>query len=141
MQYGAFKDVNGAVQETVVDVGTCCCTYSKGVTPSFESCYCPPNHSLDWWFSWEVQDFVALVLRDGGHIVHRWVDVATQSMIGHLFCPEENFHVFKDIHIEHGRGPLCTTCGAGWIDELQKVSPSPPPEQSPPLPDAEPPPV
>lgn len=29
--------------------------------------------SLDWWFSWEVQDFVQLVLRTGGHIEHRWV--------------------------------------------------------------------
>ena len=27
--------------------------------------------SLDWWFSWEVQDFVQLVLRTGGHIEHR----------------------------------------------------------------------
>ena len=44
--------------------------------------------NLEWWFSWEVQDFLQLVLRSGGHIENQWLDVVTESMISHMFCPE-----------------------------------------------------
>jgi len=72
---------------------------------------------LDWWFSWQVQDFVQLVLRTGGHIEHRWVDVSTQSMINHLFCPEANFHTHPwDITHGHGKDMcLGMSCGKDWM--------------------------
>ena len=74
--------------------------------------------SLDWWFSWEVQDFVQLVLRTGGHIEQRWVDVATQSMINHLFVSEERFYTHP-WDISHGHGvDTCLKamlCGKDWL--------------------------
>ena len=87
---------------------------------------CPDNvNSLDWWFSWEVQDFIQLVLRTGGHIEHRWVDVATQSMVRHLFCPDTRFLPHhEDFEVKHGRGE-CGVCGEGWAEETRDEHPSP----------------
>ncbi|KAG1661350.1 hypothetical protein FOA52_002464 [Chlamydomonas sp. UWO 241] len=67
--------------------------------------------SIDWWFSQDVQDFVQLVLRTGAHIEHRWVDIATETMVRDLFCPLSHFHTYDPalVSIEHGKGlnPLC----------------------------------
>jgi hypothetical protein len=34
-------------------------------------------------------------------------------MIRHLFCPEDKFHVFEDIAIDHGRNPVCSKQNVG----------------------------
>ncbi|KAG1655152.1 hypothetical protein FOA52_008357 [Chlamydomonas sp. UWO 241] len=62
--------------------------------------------SIDWWFSHDVQDFMQLLLRTGAHIEHRWVDVATETMVRDLFCPLSHFHTYDPalVQIDHGHG-------------------------------------
>ena len=72
---------------------------------------------LEWWFSWEVQDFIQLVLHTGLHIEHRWNEQATQAMISHLFLSENRLHLVKEFIIHHGREKHefdCDPCGVGW---------------------------
>ena len=52
--------------------------------------------SVDFWFRDDVQDFVDLVLRNGGHIEHRWNEQATNGMIRHLFIPSERMHLLQN---------------------------------------------
>lgn len=62
--------------------------------------------SLDWYMSWEVQDFLNLVFETGGHIEHRWCDAVTMGMLSQLFVPEANFHgeyVRKEVKRERER--------------------------------------
>ena len=78
-----------------------------------------------------MQDFVQLVLRTGGHIEHRWVDVATQSMARHLFCPDARFLPHhEDFEVHHGRG-VCDVCGEGWAGETLTDQPPPPASEGP----------
>jgi len=73
--------------------------------------------SLDHWFTWEIQDFVQMVLQSGGHIEHRWVDISTHSMIRHMFTPDEKIHILTDIDSDHGHGrnhPKCLPC-SDWM--------------------------
>ncbi|GAX84688.1 hypothetical protein CEUSTIGMA_g12109.t1 [Chlamydomonas eustigma] len=66
---------------------------------------------LDHWFSWEIQDFLQLVIRTGGHIEHRWNEISTQAMIRHMFTPDKHVHIFSDHKIRHGRHPdSCSAC-------------------------------
>ncbi|GAX77836.1 hypothetical protein CEUSTIGMA_g5278.t1 [Chlamydomonas eustigma] len=70
---------------------------------------------LDHWFSWEIQDFLQLVLQTGGHIEHRWVDISTQAMIRQMFTPDKNIHIFLDHNIGHGHGSeTCNEC-KDWL--------------------------
>jgi hypothetical protein len=45
--------------------------------------------SLDWWFTPDVQQFLALVLATGDHIRHRWNEQQVIGMLRLLFIPPE----------------------------------------------------
>ena len=48
---------------------------------------------IDFWFRADVHDFVSLALRTGANYEERWNELGTESMVRHLFVPDDLFRI------------------------------------------------